>query len=436
MLLTELTQLLRIPPRGPLNGILVAEICQHVSGPTAGEELARQGALVVKIEQPGGDPSRQYLSKELFTNLNAAKASIEIDKINPSDLVAYQEILSLADVILDNRSPDAKDRDTILQEFLTSDNRRHPVIFCSIVGFNSEESRDKLALDVSVQAETGMFWINAPDSQNPLKVGFAVIDFTVGYKAASYICAHLVAIKNTSPPKNSIIKIEVSMAKAAAALQCGQFLNYVVRQKDEFRNWNRDIFLAPFSSFKTLNGDVSLAVIDENQFKKLCIKILKNESLIIKFPSNQARMNNIVELEAEINAVLNRLTTEELIDDCKRFGIVCSKVNKISELEKEPYYRSLFNKTTEGTIIISDTAVNSIFPELPMHPAPDLNQNNRGILALLTFVKLFDIHTFSTVDVSVATGKFHFFSPSHDADLLNDMAHDNSRIVTRPTAKL
>jgi crotonobetainyl-CoA:carnitine CoA-transferase CaiB-like acyl-CoA transferase len=117
------------------------------------EELARQGALVIKIEQAKGDPSRYYLSKANFTSLNAAKMSLVLIKNNPE---LYQAILTLADDIIDNRAPQAKEEDKLLQNFLKAPGKTHPVIFCSIVGYDSQENKHRRALDVSVQAETGM----------------------------------------------------------------------------------------------------------------------------------------------------------------------------------------------------------------------------------------------------------------------------------------
>jgi hypothetical protein len=39
--------------------------------------------LVIKVEQANGDPGRTYLSKAIFTSLNAAKMSIVVPKSAP-----------------------------------------------------------------------------------------------------------------------------------------------------------------------------------------------------------------------------------------------------------------------------------------------------------------------------------------------------------------
>src|SRR3989338_6629822 len=166
-------------PKGPFNKTLVVEIGGNVSGPIASSELARKGSLVIKLEQKGmGDPARSYLpSKDkpnaIFTSLNAAKASIAL---SPEEKEEYRSLLQLADVIIDNRSPDAKNRDEVLQHFLKDPAKPHPVIFCSIVGYDSKIFHYRSAWDTAVQAWSGMSSVNASTPNSPLKVGFTLID--------------------------------------------------------------------------------------------------------------------------------------------------------------------------------------------------------------------------------------------------------------------
>lgn len=40
-----------------LSGIRVLEICEGLAGPVASMRMANQGAEVIKVEAPGGDPA-------------------------------------------------------------------------------------------------------------------------------------------------------------------------------------------------------------------------------------------------------------------------------------------------------------------------------------------------------------------------------------------
>ena len=371
-------------PFGPLNGVLVVEIGQHVSGPMAAEELARQGALVIKIEKSEGDPSRHYLSKESFTSLNAAKISMIVHK-NDSH---YQAVLALADVIIDNRSPDAKEKDTILQGFLKAADKKHPVIFCSIVGYDSQANKSRRALDVSVQSETGMAMTNAPHPNFPLKVGFTVIDMTTAIKAASYISAHLFYLNNKTLPKNhiknNVLMLEVSMAKVSAMLQTGQYLNYAVNKKETNRDGNRDVFLSPFSFYKTLDGMISLAVIDEHQFKRLCVHVLQREDFIEHYSTNTIRLESD-EFEKKLAAILAEYPSHHWLTLCQKNNIPCTKVNSIKETLQEPFAQSFFTHTQQGTLIMANTYSSSFFKDAALHNAPLLNEHQGLIRTLITY---------------------------------------------------
>jgi len=49
---------------GPLEGVKVLDLSQIVSGPMAAAMLAEQGADVIKLESPGGDPVRSMGPKK------------------------------------------------------------------------------------------------------------------------------------------------------------------------------------------------------------------------------------------------------------------------------------------------------------------------------------------------------------------------------------
>ena len=61
---------------GVLDGIKVLDFGQYIAGPFAAMLLAEQGADVVKVERPGGDPMR---SEDAFMVWNRSKKGITLD---------------------------------------------------------------------------------------------------------------------------------------------------------------------------------------------------------------------------------------------------------------------------------------------------------------------------------------------------------------------
>ncbi len=98
----------------PLEGLLVIDFSQFLSGPSASLRLADMGARVIKIERPGvGDLCRQlYISNlcldgdsTLFHSINRNKQSFAADLKSPADLAQIRTLLTRADVMIQNFRP-------------------------------------------------------------------------------------------------------------------------------------------------------------------------------------------------------------------------------------------------------------------------------------------------------------------------------------------
>lgn len=388
----QLSKIVNYPPIGSLNDILVLEIGEHVSGPIAGEEFARKGALVIKIERNFGDPARKYMTKEIFASFNANKLSSCLSNEE------YTSLLLIVDVIIDNRSPDAKKRDLILKKFLLNKNDKKPVIYCSIVGYDSS-IYSSIALDVSVQAETGMAMTNAPSANYPLKVGFVVLDITTGIQAALEILSALYEVKKNKKQieNNGLKMIEVSMARMSAKLQTGPFLVCQTTGKDVLREGNRDPFVAPFSFYKTLNGFVSVGIVSDDQFYRFCKDVLNEADLAIKHHSNQLRLENIAEIDDIICLKFSQNKTDDIIKLCELANVTCNKVNTVSEALKHPMASSYFSRTKNNVTIISNVSKNIESNDVEFNNAPEHNEHSDSVNLLITGIQLLNKSSFKSL---------------------------------------
>src|SRR6185437_7161261 len=94
-----------------LAGLLVVDFTRVVAGPACTQTLADFGAEVIKIENPdGGDDTRHYEHAELagesaaFVSLNRNKRSIALDLTKPEACQVARELISRADVVVENFS--------------------------------------------------------------------------------------------------------------------------------------------------------------------------------------------------------------------------------------------------------------------------------------------------------------------------------------------
>ena len=136
--------------QGALRGIRVVEFGQYIPGPLLGMLLAEQGADVIKVERPGGDPAR---SEPAFATWNRSKRSVELDLKSANGLERAQELVNWADVLIENFRPGVADRLGIGYEATKTNSG---LVYCSLPGFGEDSPyRNRRGWEHIVGAATG-----------------------------------------------------------------------------------------------------------------------------------------------------------------------------------------------------------------------------------------------------------------------------------------
>ncbi|MFC1895596.1 CaiB/BaiF CoA transferase family protein [Thermodesulfobacteriota bacterium] len=116
-----------------LSGFRVLDFGHYIAGPYAAMLLAEQGAEVIKVERPGGDPIRGHHG---FMVWNRSKKGITLDLKKKEGRQIARELAGVSDVIIENYSPGVADRLGIGFESIRQVNPR--LIYCSISAFGQE----------------------------------------------------------------------------------------------------------------------------------------------------------------------------------------------------------------------------------------------------------------------------------------------------------
>lgn len=383
---------------GPLNGTIVIGFCYYVAGPIALQNLVRQGALVIKIERkPMGDPSRQVFSKPIFNSLTHGQLSVAFDYEQKADRQLLQALLGAADVIVDNRSVEAQERDPILNDYLQKINKLNPKIYCTIDGFPNSKVNRMPGLDASVQAATGFAYSNCISRLEPLKVGVPILDIVTGLLAATYIISNLMFLKQNSlclpPEAKNVVRIAVSLAGTSMWLQANQVIN-ALEEKEYFRKGNQDKFAAPFSYYKTKGDDwISIATVNEVQFESFCLHVLENKEFHQKYPTVQIRIELQDDFERDLNQLLKTKDKEYWLAKCQEYKIPASPVLTVSEAVRQKFFKDeLIAYSSDHQPIITTGISQSLFPALKssLAPAPQIDQDHQSLSDLLEKSKLED----------------------------------------------
>ncbi len=184
----------------PLDGILVIDFSQFLSGPLCSLKLADLGARVIKIERPGqGDLCRTlYLSdteiggtNSLFHAINRNKESFTADLRDAGDRAMLRDLVTRADVVLQNFRPGVIER----QGFGHADVRAlNPgVVYGSISGYGEDGPWvDLPGQDLLAQARSGLLWLTGSAGDPPMPMGLAAADMMAGNALAQGVLAALV----------------------------------------------------------------------------------------------------------------------------------------------------------------------------------------------------------------------------------------------------
>ncbi len=148
----------------PYSGLLVVSIEQAVAAPLCSCHFAEGGARVIKIERPEGDFARKYDKavkgeSSYFVWANHGKESLCLDIKDKADAALLRELLSRADIFIQNLAPGASARAGFDSTELRG---RYPrLITCDISGYGETGSyRDMKAYDFLVQCESGLVAVN------------------------------------------------------------------------------------------------------------------------------------------------------------------------------------------------------------------------------------------------------------------------------------
>ena len=136
--------------QGALSGVRVVEFGQYIPGPLLSMLLAEQGADVIKVERPGGDPAR---TEPAFATWNRSKRSVELDLKSADGLNHAQELIGWADVLIENFRPGVADRLGIGYEATAGNSG---LVYCSLPGFGEDSPhRNDRGWEAIVGAATG-----------------------------------------------------------------------------------------------------------------------------------------------------------------------------------------------------------------------------------------------------------------------------------------
>ncbi|WP_134671587.1 CaiB/BaiF CoA transferase family protein [Halorussus marinus] len=314
----------------PLEDVLVVDLTTFVTGGFATMMLANQGADVIKVERPGvGDASRYagppFVDAEdydgpgraaadegespYFWTVNYGKRSIELDLTDADGRGALYDLVSEADVVVENFRPGTAAKLGVDYETLRE--RNEGLVYCSISAFGETGPwRDRAGYDLLVQGLSGIMSVTGEADGPPAKVGLPQTDLITAMWAAFGTVTALYDRERTGEGE----RVELGMLDAALPWLTKQAGKTFVGEEPE-RMGTKDPVLAPYQMFPTADGHVTVACGNQSLWEEFCEAIDREDLLDDdRFATNADRVAHMDELEAELSAVLERRPTDEWVD--------------------------------------------------------------------------------------------------------------------------
>jgi len=139
---------------GALHGVRVLDLSWGIAGPLGVLLLAEQGADVIKVEPPGGDPFRDYSGYAVW---NRSRRSVTVDLKEPAGADAFRRLAADADVVVETFRPGVTDRLGIGYDALHELNPRLVYLSCPAYP-EGHRLAQRPGYDALVQASSGQQW--------------------------------------------------------------------------------------------------------------------------------------------------------------------------------------------------------------------------------------------------------------------------------------
>jgi crotonobetainyl-CoA:carnitine CoA-transferase CaiB-like acyl-CoA transferase len=326
-----------------LEDVTVVDLSHALAGPLASTYLADFGATVLKVEPPGrGDIARgwgpPFLGEDsaYFVNLNRNKKSVEIDLKHPEGVELLLRLAERADVLLENFTVGTAERLGIGWAAVRARNPR--IVYCSVSGFGQDGPyRDRAAMDLIVQAESGMISITGEPGRNGVRVGVSIADMQAGLNATVGILMALHARHRTGAGQY----LDVSMLEGQLGLLDHSFGIYLADRVLPGPMGTAYRTIVPYQTFRTATEDLALAIGSDALWRAFC-PLLGAPELTDdpRYATNSARVEHREELVGRLQEIFLRRPYAEWEAILQPAGIPVGAIHTLDQVVEHPQVKA------------------------------------------------------------------------------------------------
>jgi formyl-CoA transferase len=301
--------------------------------------LAQDGMNVIRLEHPVyGDPNRMIgenvLSEErmnaYYLCINAGKKDLTLNLAEKEGQKIFHALIREleVDIFATNQLP--RNYKKLGIDYDTLKSLKSDIIWLGVTGFGPDSN--EAAYDPILQARSGLMELTGEGDGDPQVLGIPLPDMGTSEHAYGLLMKAL--FKRQATGEGS--RIDIAMFESTVS-----WLTVPITLTDSFgksitRRGNTHEFFCPVSVYQTSNGYVYLAVGNDRQWKSMVSQDTFKSLDKPDYENNAGRIGDVENLNAAINEITRKYTSEEMIELFTSITVPISKINTVSEVINDP----------------------------------------------------------------------------------------------------
>ncbi len=317
---------------GALTGILVLDVSQVMAGPFCAMHMADLGADVIKVEPPGGDPTRYMpggagTESPGFNALNRGKRGVVLNLKLAAARNVFLRLAGRADVIIENYRPGVMAAFGLDYARLSVENPR--LVYASVSGYGQTgPDARKGGFDLVAQGASGLMSVTGFPAGPPVKCGVPVTDLGAGLFLLAGIMAALYDRVRTGRGQY----IDTSLFEAGLALSVWEATQYFSGGGIPEPTGSAHRVGAPYQAFRCADGYITIGAWNDRLFSRLC-HALGHAEWIEKpeYATSASRVAHREELATAIETITGGAARQHWLGLLDAHEIPCGPINNYEE---------------------------------------------------------------------------------------------------------
>lgn len=324
--------------RDVLSGKTVVEIGTMLAAPFGAHILAQLGAEVVKIEPPGGDPTRKLVRggpSGTYIAYSRGKRSLCVDLASEDGKAVLERLLAKADIVLHNLAPGSARRLGVTFEAC---NRLNPkVVYCHIRGYGPGPQADDLASNPIAEAATGVMHSHRIDGR-PSRLGPSYHDQFAGCYAVIGILNALLDTSDDPESRNIEVGLYETGLHVGARDFAGVQLKEQLTSKAE-QEPSGEFSMPGYGAYETADGRwIYLVMLTDSHWAQFWRAL--GRDVDAAFATLRQRKKRRDEVEASVREAVAGLSYEEAAARLAAGGVGFTEVLSMDRVLETPQARA------------------------------------------------------------------------------------------------